>query len=392
MDIMNFPKHIEALSVTHICLIGDDPTVNITPLIDRNIPSHRIIVACTSSKYHDFELLAAIVKARGYLVEQWLLPENNSIDELQLSFMQLFERESHIKDNTWLNVSNGIREQTLTAYEVARTYKLPIFIVEQERDRLCWLYPEEWPALEITDKIKLSEFLKVYDCSVVDQQNKKGINSQLRELGDVWLNQIDTLTLGLKQLNFLASKAKGEKFTSQYPDQTMKHDKALQRILFDLESYQLIELAENSVNFLCEKNRFFANGGWLEEVTYGYVRGLRSELPAIQDDGHSVEISRKIRGKEIHNELDVVALVNNKLHVIECKTKRFNAESSTSTLYKLNSLAERLGGIKARAALVTYYPINEAEWRRAEELDITIICGRQLCQLKSHLRDWFNQS
>ena len=82
------------------------------------------------------------------------------------------------------------------------------------------------------------------------------------------------------------------------------------------------------------------DGGWLEETTYGIVRSLAKKLPTIQDDGHSVEIERLINGQKVLNELDVVVLVNNKLFVIECKTKQFHKGDGkiTTPIFSLSAI------------------------------------------------------
>lgn len=58
-------------------------------------------------------------------------------------------------------------------------------------------------------------------------------------------------------------------------------------------------------------------------------------------ENHSVgvQVYRKIGDREVRNELDVATIVNNKLHIIECKTKGMR-EDGDDTLYKLESLRD----------------------------------------------------
>ncbi|PCI73022.1 MAG: hypothetical protein COB38_01780 [Gammaproteobacteria bacterium] len=379
--------------VSHICLVGDDPTANLTPLIDKDIPCDRLIIVHTIDQKDQYDNLYRVAKSRGAKVDSWLLPQTIDTESIKLSFMQLFERESKgaEKDlrHIWLNSSNGTRQQVLSAYEVARSFQCPIFIVEAEYDSLCWLYPEEWPLTPIKDKLKLHEFFEVNGVILTSQKNKQGIDKKLRELGDRWLEKSSKLHSGLAKLNYLASTSKGVKFTSRQ-DSAMLKDDSLQWLLDDLNQIDLIEIEGSNVSFVDNDVKFFCNGGWLEEVVFGMVRGLRAELKTIQDDGHSLEVERKINGKLVKNELDVVTLVNNKLHIIECKTKRFDNGEGSDTLYKLDSLANVLGGIKATAALVTFFPITAAEKRRASELDIEIFDPSKLPRLRECLKDWLS--
>jgi len=374
-------------SVTHICLIGDDPSANLTPLADHTIPSSRLVIAHLANQESAALALKSIAKTRGLQVDTWELPDSIETEVIKLSFIELFERESKSEEQIWLNASNGTRQQVLSAYEIARSYEIPIFIVEPTYDAICWLYPEGRELTPIKDKIKLHEFFQVNECTLVSQQNQRGISKQIREIGNNWLAKANTLNSGLAKLNYLAMVAKEQNLKAKQ-NASMLSDDSLQWLLEDLERNDLISFNGKTVNFLSEDVRFFCNGGWLEEITFSYIRGLRSEIKTIQDDGHSVEIGRLINGKKVCNELDVVALVNNKLYVIECKTKRFENGGGSDTLYKLDSLAERLGGIKATCALVSFYPLTNAEKRRAVELGIEVFSVQELPRLKECLKQW----
>jgi hypothetical protein len=378
--------------VTHICLIGDDPTANLTPIIDKEIPSDRVIIVHEEHQHEQVKQLKKVIQTRGYKVEKWLVPTTFNTEEIKFNFMQLFEQEASHPSEKWVNASNGSRYQILAAYEVARAYDAQIYIVEPKYDALCWLSPENKGMTPVADKIKLHEFLSVNGCTLTSQQNKNGISIDLRAIGENWLKQADKLQTGLAKLNYLAQFTNGDSFISKEQDSAMLNDDSLQWLLNDLETLDLIKVDGKSVHFHNEKTRFFANGGWLEEITFSYIRSLSSEIPELQDDGHSVEIERTVNGKTIKNELDVVALVNNKLHVIECKTKKFKNGDGSNMLYKLDSLAERLGGLKCKAALVTFYPLSKNELARARELNIKVYKANQLSNLKPLIQKWLSSS
>ncbi len=409
----------EKQAIIHICLLGDDPTANLTPLVDRNIPSEGLIIAYEKHQQKQLDRLTQIAQSRGFKVDQWLLPTTLETEKIKLNFMDLFERINNNEGSSvevssneistitssepsenpkqephrefWLNASNGSRHQVLAAYEVARSYKVPIFVVEPKQDAICWLHPESWPLTPINDKLNLDEFFLVNGFQMASQKNQQGIPKHLIELGHSWLSKAEKLNTGLSKLNYLAVIARGKKYTS-HQDRAMLDDQSLQWLLDELKRHDLIELDGKAVHFLNDETRFFCNGGWLEETTFGYIRELHGELKTIQDDGHSVEVEAEINGKMVTNELDVVALVNNKLHVIECKTKKIDRGDGNNTLYKLDSLAEKLGGLKAKAALVTFFPIRDSEMRRAIELDIKIFSVAELSQLKQQLKSWLASS
>lgn len=362
------------MQVTHICLIGEDPTANLTPIIDKDIPSDRVIVAHEAHQVEQFEQLKKVIQTRGYKVEAWLLPITLNTAEIKLNFMELFDRESTHQSETWLNASNGSRYQVLSAFEVARGYNASIYIVEPKYDALCWLYPENKPISPIADKIKLHEFLSVNGCIVTDVNKNSIVERSYKSISENWLKQANKLNTGLAKLNYLAQAADdNEALISPTLDKAMLNDESLQWLLNDLEALELISIKENKVHFKSEQTRFFANGGWLEDITYTLANSLKRDIPEIQDIGHSVEVKRTVGNKTIRNELDVAILVDNKLYVIECKTKRYQHSDGTNVLYKLDSIAERLGGLKCNSALITYFPLNNAEKARARELGITIV-------------------
>lgn len=387
---------LKQLSVTHLCLLGNDPSANLTPLADSTIPSQNLVICFTESQKHAMESLTKVAKTRGLVVSHWQLPEHAMTEQLKLSFMHLIESLANQSPSElspteiWFNASNGSRQQVLSAYEVVRGYQLPIYIVDPTSDKVCWLYPEGREPIEITDTIKLHEFFVLNGCNLVSQKRLKGVKKTAKSLALNWLEKAKKLTKGLAKLNYLAVIARGPKLVAQM-DKPLLEDHALQWLLDELDKIGLIEVKGRNVTFSDKQTLFFCSGGWLEEVTYSLVRELARHLPEIQDTGHSVEIERAVGSQTVLNELDVVALVNNNLYVIECKTKQYDRGEGNKVLYKLDSLAERLGGIKAKAALVTFFPISPAERRRANELRIQIYGPEQLPSLKHHLKLWMSQ-
>lgn len=102
-------------------------------------------------------------------------------------------------------------------------------------------------------------------------------------------------------------------------------------------------------------------------------------------------MKRYVNGKEVRNEIDVATIVNNKLHLIECKTKNMQSNGD-DTLYKLESLKDLLGGFQARAMLISFRPLRYVDITRAKDLGLTLIGPDQLNQLPLHLKNWFNDA
>ena len=130
----------------------------------------------------------------------------------------------------------------------------------------------------------------------------------------------------------------------------------------------------------------FVMGGWMEAYVFDEVRRLRKSQPHIHDVAWGVNVNREQRGKQVPNELDVVFLYNNRLHIIECKTRRFRNEGEDSAgaeaLYKLDALRDLMGGLQARAMLVSYRDLPDHDRTRAADLNIGVCAGAAVKRLR----------
>ncbi len=131
------------------------------------------------------------------------------------------------------------------------------------------------------------------------------------------------------------------------------------------------------------------NGGWLELHVFDEVRQMRREDAHIQDVAYGVQAIRHQREGVVRNELDVIFLRNNRLHVIECKTRKFGEKGEdgpgAEALYKLDALRDLMGGLKARAMLVSWGDLPDHDKRRAGDLGIDVCDGSQIRELRSRL-------
>ncbi len=188
-------------------------------------------------------------------------------------------------------------------------------------------------------------------------------------------------------MNYYARTAR-KTLHSQEIDTGHSTFRAFQDLLDKLEAIGILEIKNNRLKFHQEADRFYSNGGWLEQYVYATVNTLKKTIPTIQDTVQSVEIHRE--GKNIKNELDIAFLCDNRLHLIECKTKNFqkNPTSGAETIYKLDSLADTIGGLNARAMLLSFKPLQKYDAQRAKDLHIKVLHGEQLKQLPEHLKQW----
>jgi hypothetical protein len=113
-------------------------------------------------------------------------------------------------------------------------------------------------------------------------------------------------------------------------------------------------------------------------------------LPQIQDLARSVDIVRESRrGEAVPNEIDVACLAENRLYIVESKTRSWRQEGrGADALYRLDTLGDLLGGLQARAVLVSYRQLPAHDLRRAADLKVHVCAGPRLSELRSVLRAW----
>jgi phage gp45-like len=91
----------------------------------------------------------------------------------------------------------------------------------------------------------------------------------------------------------------------------------------------------------------------------------------------------------VTNEMDVVVLTDNAIHLIECKTANMEDNlKAEATLAKLDAIRDMLGGIKGKAILVTNTKLSSASKRRANALDVAIIDFDSMSRLETTLMSW----
>ncbi len=145
-----------------------------------------------------------------------------------------------------------------------------------------------------------------------------------------------------------------------------------------IEILKLIHFPNFNGKTINRKQKEFLTGGWLEEFTFIYLRDKYS-LP----DEHiaiNVKIKKKT-GNTSPNELDVAFILDNNLHVIECKSGTFNKENFEKYIYKLDAIRQDFG-LTNKAYLMIYNgirdfkdptKINDAYARRATNQKIKLM-------------------
>ncbi|WP_407330521.1 Card1-like endonuclease domain-containing protein [Enterovibrio sp. 27052020O] len=374
----------------HVGIIDQDPVRLVTALLHRKFKAEKVIFIGVECQLQQFEQLSKVLTPKGIITEFFQIPSDINIPLIKSKIVELAERLKQEGVEVCFNASCGLRHRLLTAYEIFRTYHWPIYVIEPFSDELCWLYPYGLEQQQVEDHINISDYLTIFGarCELQDEDIRSVLDTTIESLGHKWASNAYELGPGLATLNYLATTCRKEQKLDVELSEKQQGYRELKMLIDDLNDAQLSTFENGVLTFANEAARRFANGEWLEWYVHHVVEEIKHDLLTIQDLSLGVQVYRKIGEKEVRNELDVATVVNNKLHIIECKTKGMSSDGD-DTLYKLESIRDLLGGLQARAMLVSFRPLRHHDITRATDLGLALIGPDQLADLKTHLHEWF---
>ncbi|EJK2115609.1 hypothetical protein BOO29_07405 [Vibrio navarrensis] len=377
----------------HVGIIDQDPVRLVTPLLDHRTVSTHIIFIGDESQHDMYQRLHSVLAQRSITTEFFEIPSVVDTSLIKQSIQSLAEDLKRRGEDVKLNASCGLRHRLLSVYEVFRTYHWPIFVVEPNSDKLCWLYPDGREETQVQDRITISDYLTIFGArgEFNEVALPPQLDQQLYQLGERWASNALELGPGLATLNYLATTCRKEQRLDVELSDKQQGYRELNMLLADLVDANIATYENGVLTFANEDARRFSNGEWLETLVHSTVKQIQDDMPTIQDHSLNVQVYRQLGEREVRNELDVASVVNNKLHIIECKTKGMR-DDGDDTLYKLESLRDLLGGLQARAMLVSFRPLRHNDITRAEDLGLALIGPDELRDLKLHLTNWFAQA
>lgn len=377
----------------HVGIIDQDPVRLITPLLDSRSECTHMIFIGDNTQSGMYSRLHSVLESRGLSSDFFEIPSAVDTSEIKRNVKLLAENLQQQDQVIYFNASCGLRHRLLSAYEVFRSYNWPIFVVEPFSDKQCWLYPSDKADRQVQDHIRISDYLTIFGarCEFPTIEIPAPLDAKLHTLGKRWASNALELGPGLATLNYLATTCRKEQKLDVALTEKQQGYKELDMLLSDLVDIQLATYENGVLTFHNEDARRFSNGEWLENLVHNTVREIQDELTTIQDHSLNVQVYREIGDREVRNELDVATVVNNKLHIIECKTKGMR-DDGDDTLYKLESLRDLLGGLQARAMLVSFRPMRHNDISRAEDLGLALIGPDELKDLKTYLTNWFTEA
>ncbi len=374
---------------TQVCLVSAQAAPNLLPLLDEQLKPREVILLVTEQMKDRAGYLQKVITPLGIKVTQQAIEATGNFQRMQEQLESLIK--TYTQGSVGLNVTGGTKWMAISAQEVFRSYGQSVFYVDIDTDHVLFLDSEK-PPLTLTARIKLKSYLNAYGYDILSEKTgASGLTTDQRDLCHYLVAYVDEWGSAIGQLNRLASEAEQKKTLSISLTLLEKPDPHLDALLTQCAGSEILthQKDKRQITFKSEKTRFFANGGWLEEYINGRLNELKSE-GVLQDSSH---LNLEIASPKSTNEIDVAFMARNRLHLIECKTRRLTGaqagRAGTESLYKLDSLSD-LGGLGTRSMLVSYRALGPADKQRAKDLRIKVVEGAQLKDIKGILKAWIS--
>jgi len=163
-----------------------------------------------------------------------------------------------------------------------------------------------------------------------------------------------------------------------------------------IESFEeegLVAVRQDRVEFAGPEEAFYLSGGWLEE--HAFVSACES---GAQEAAMSVEVDWDTREDYgVSNEFDCLAIWNNRMFVIECKTANLaggkaGGQKAGQMLYKLESLRSKVAGVFGKGAVVTAKRPEPTALSRARANGLEVFGPEEVSDLASAIGAWMRNA
>jgi len=374
-----------------VIVVGTQFVPNISAVIDPALATEHCVLLHTVDKYQAAEQLANVHQKYGITPH---LFEVNSAFEPQkitqdIARLEVWLAKQFSQVTPTFNITIGSKLTTLMYANHALQKGFPVIYVNP-KDHLLWLNDPQIPLHPIADRMKIEDYFKAGGYKVLSRKKPRPTPVYPLVLNEL-VERLNEFQKPLRQLNYITQQGSARKSVPlDHPHQNFE---ALMQLLQRVGGMEW-DAQKKVVTYKSPEVRFFANGGWLEEYIAIQINRVASQLSKLQDHAMSVEIENMKTG--VRNELDNIVLYDNKLFVIECKTKHFKQTQNVqnargdgvNAIYKLDALVDVLGGVYGQGMLATIFPLTSADQVRAQDYQIKMIQSEALKNFSSHISAW----
>ncbi len=371
--------------IIQCCLVSGHILPNLIPLLDtKNRPS-KIWFFETEDVAHNGKKLEKICKSLGVAVERYMV-DPFDIQDIYSKFSLFLERFSGQRAE--LNVTGGTKIMALGAYEACRGIFDSIFYIDTQNDRRVEISPRQQVS-PLADVLTVRNCLQAYGYSL-HSTDQASVPKEFRQATSLLARRAGEFQKPLRTLNYYASRAASQQTLCADMQPDVLRWKSFLELLQILKGAGILDWdAQGRLLFAGEDERFFANGGWLEQYVWSVVVRLRHDK-VVTDLGANLEV---VSENKVKNEIDVAFTARNRLFLIECKTRNFhNPDYAQEAIYKLQSLRQNLSGIYGKAVLISFSNLPFHERQRCIDNGIELVQGQNLENIVGFLKKCIDEA
>lgn len=377
----------------HICLVSAQLLANYIP-IRMDKPDLVILLSSTAMR-QQAQRFSHLLQQQGVAHQTRHDVPDAGMAEIQRFAAALLQTLQHEYPAAALtvNITGGTKLMSIGLLDVFAAAGQRIIYTDTAKNRLESLQDGGLEPLQAV--LGIRDYLQANGATVLHTQSADevwhGRAWQRREAAQLLagITQHPPLKSLITVLNALSLKAlapNGEELL--YPQQCFTHplNGEWRAMVQQLVAMQLLAVLPNQqdVVFLDAERTRFLCGHWLEEYAW-----LVAERVGLDEVACGVDIEWE--NSRTRNELDVVAVHNNRLLAIECKTARFGNRGSkgNDVLYKIDSISHELKGLYGETVLLSAWGVPPVMMARAKTQQVRIL--RPL-ELEAYLKQWMELS
>lgn len=374
------------MSCIHVCLVSDQPIPNLIPLKIAKFAPDKVILLVSPDKKVQADRIEGVIKSWKIDTERHPISPFN-LESARNTCLELLSR---LEDSeVILNVTGGTKIMALAAFEVFREMRRPILYIDtQNREIQIIHHTSERSSFEHILKVK--PYLASYGQKIFAEDTDEKRVSSHNAVISMLLREINKYERAIGIMNKYAAPLRNVR-TFPFEVEIDRHDLSkpyFEEILILLQKQNVIKYKDNKIIFFHYHDVSFLSGGWLEEYVYSIVKKISPD-----DLKMGVKVEWDQKGPEPPtNEYDVIFTMNNRLYIIECKTKRFEGEdretTSSDPIYKLDSLRDAAGGLFGKGMLVSYRKLTTDQKKRLKANRLDYCDGPDLKNLRQKIEQW----
>ncbi len=333
------------------------------------------------------------------------LAPDDDFNKLCRYFLDLSEKIASLKEElggeVTLNLTGGTKLMAIAAYDMLKKECCQTIYTNTASGKIDIISSTPPGSMFLPPLLGITEYLMAYGVSPKHYNNenpewekkvksRKSLTLQLAESFSQKKNKGFMGVLNAIVQNFLGNNS-GSKISLAFPKQKFRHNVLTnqKKLLIQCEKNGLLTYDRGrTIEFQSVEAARYLGGFWLEEYVWFMIKDAGIE---------QVRCGQEIQwDKKTQNELDIVAIHNNRLLIVECKTRRYAQDSrkDNDTIYKLDSVAKDLRGLYGKKWLISAGKVPEDTITRAKPKEIEVISGEAIApeKLKRAIQKWMNTS